>query len=197
MILPSGEPAVRVYRSAELVETGGAIEVVLNVVLACPQQLHRNPGLPGNPRRLDHVVVSEASAKAPAATYDVDRNVFRCDLHRRGDELPPRLRILRRRPDLELAVAVARGAVHGLESGVGEERILVCRLHYRGASECRVHIAVVTQRALRRRGKVLGGFCVERGGALRGCRMLAPRDTQALPSRASGPPAVGDDGYAA
>ncbi len=54
-------------RALEVVKARRTVEVVLHVVFARPQQLHRHAGLLRDPRRLDHVVVVEPTAEAAAA----------------------------------------------------------------------------------------------------------------------------------
>ena len=78
VIAPRDQFPVRVHGAREVVIPRAAIRVVLDVVFARPEQLHRHAGhLFRDRRRLDHVVVGQATAKAAAGARHVNRDVVR------------------------------------------------------------------------------------------------------------------------
>ena len=198
VILPRREFAAGVNGTLQLVESGGTIEVVPDIVLAGPQHLDRCAGQLRDHRRFDHIVVVEPTTEAATATHHVNRDVFFCDAKRLRDEHAPRLRILRRRPDLNRVVPEAGGAVLGLECGMREERILVGRFNgVRRSGECGGNVAIGAQRALRCLCKELHCLRPDRCAALLGGAAFFPRNFQFRARRFRGPPRVGDDRNAA
>ena len=64
MILPRNEFTIRVDRALEVVPAARAVEIVLHVVFACPQQLHRYTYFFRDVRRFVHEVVVQASTES-------------------------------------------------------------------------------------------------------------------------------------
>src|SRR6202023_384640 len=75
----------------EEMKSGGTIEVMPDIVLPIPQELHGRADLLGNPCRFDHVVVHEAPAEAAAATSHVDGDVRLIEAESFGDDLAARV----------------------------------------------------------------------------------------------------------
>ena len=67
------------------VARGGAIEIVADVVLARPDDLHGRARIAGNERGFDSVILNETPAKTAADECDVDINVFARNAERAGD----------------------------------------------------------------------------------------------------------------
>ena len=77
MVAERDEVAVAVEAGLEMVEAGGAVKIVTNVVGAVPQQLHRHAGLLRDRGGLHGIVARSAPAEAAAATSQMDRDVLR------------------------------------------------------------------------------------------------------------------------
>ncbi len=119
VVAPGGQPALGVQPRRQPVEAGRTVEVVLDVVLAGPQQLHRRADRLGDPRRLDHEVVHQPPAEAAAAAGEVDGDVLGLDPQGLGHQLAAVLGVLGRGPDLDLAILEAGRAVLRLQRARG------------------------------------------------------------------------------
>ena len=119
-------------------EAGRPVEVVLDVVLAVPQQLDRRADLSGYPGRLGHEVVAQAPAEAAADARHVDRDVALGDAQGRRHQLGAGSGICVGAQNTTLPSLKARRAVLRLEVDMGQERIGVRRLDdVRGALAAR------------------------------------------------------------
>src|ERR1700734_3199832 len=90
---------------------GGAVEVVLEIVLPVPQELDGCTGLLRNPSRFNHVVVHQSPAKSAAATNHVDGDVRVRQSQRLRHDFSPGVRILKRYSDFHYGDVRMRGAV--------------------------------------------------------------------------------------
>ena len=169
-IQPRAQPALR----------DRPVEVVRHILLARPDQLHRTPGnLFRDQHGLARVVLLAAPAETTAEMQLVHLHIGQLHAGRLGRRGKRGVAILRRHPDLHLAVGELRRAVHRLHRGVGEERRGIVRLHHlRRAGECCLHIAVLL--AERRLLRVEAGL--QQGRDLRavhgGAGALVPHDRQ-------------------
>ena len=77
MIAERDEVAVAVEAGLEMMEPGGAVEIVPHVVGTVPQQLHRHAGVLRDRGGLHGIVASSAPAEAAAAASQMDRDVLR------------------------------------------------------------------------------------------------------------------------
>ena len=198
VIAPRGNPAAHIHATREVVPACRTIEIVLHVVFTRPEQLHRCGHLLGNPRRLDHVVVAQPTSKAATRARDVQRDVVFLNAEHLSGEPAAALRLLRWRPQLELAVLEMRRGVLRLERCVRDERVEIRRFNRLGRSlECRVEVAVLAQRTLCRRLGQCPRLRRERVAALCGRRAFVPRDLEFLTGALRLPPAVGHNRHAA
>src|ERR1700692_2459199 len=122
---PGDRRAARVEPGRQPVVIVGTVEVVLNVFLATPHNLHRSAHVTRDLYREERAVMLESPAEAAADEMVVDLyRVFR----RAGEGAEtvwcPR-RHLRADPDIAGVFRVVHGAVHRLHRGVGKERQLV------------------------------------------------------------------------
>ena len=202
--------AVGVERARVTAHRGGPIVVVLDVVLAAPDQLDRRRG---HRLRDAHPEVDVVEAeREPAAVASAEHQIGELDLigvevEGVGGDGSGVQRVLGARPHLGAVPLDARRARHRLHRGVGEERHAVVGGDDLG--RLRRHLGGVAERLVERRedrragdaavaGVVVGG--AERGQRLAGrassCRRRprprfpAPRPParRASPSPAPGPP---------
>src|SRR5580693_246367 len=92
----------------------GAIEIVADVVLARPDDLHGRAGITGDERGFHGVILDEAAAKTAADEGDMYFDVFAWNAERAGDRCCGRSGDLRRRPQFAGIAANVRGAVDRL-----------------------------------------------------------------------------------
>ena len=76
MITQRDQRPVSTDSAGKEVKARGPIEVMTDIVLARPEELHGDADFLRDPRRLDHVVVGEPAAEAAASAREVDRDVF-------------------------------------------------------------------------------------------------------------------------
>ena len=86
MIAEGDQPARGVEAALEKVEAGGPIEVVLDVVLAAPDELDRRARAPRDPGGLGHEIALQAPSEAAADPRHIDRDVPLGDPERRRDQ---------------------------------------------------------------------------------------------------------------
>ena len=173
------------------------VEIVLHVVGAVPDQIDRRAGDFRNPCRLHHVVVHQPPAEAAADAREVDGDVVRRDTERARDQPAARLRVLRRRPDLDLVALGMRGAVLRLQRGMRNERVMVGRLHHmRGTAQRACGVAVIAQAVRRRLGAERHGLAGKAFAALRARCAFVPLYLQVAARFFRTPPAVGNDRHA-
>src|SRR5579862_4166540 len=108
MIREGDQLALRVETRLEVMEPAGTIELMLQVLVAIPQQLHRLALQFGYHRRLDHEIAAQAPSKTATAAGHVHRDSVLGYAEGLGDQGTARTGILRRRPDLKLAVLEGR-----------------------------------------------------------------------------------------
>ncbi len=120
---------------------------------------------------------------------------FGIEAERLRDQPAAGLRVLRRRPDFGLGALHMRGAVHRLQRGMRDERIMIGRLdHLRRALQRGRGIAVVAQADGRRLGPELRGLAGKTGAALLRRRALVPFHLEFLARLVGVPETIGDDG---
>ena len=140
-----GLPA-RIEARLQPVDAGGAVLVVLHVVLARPHDLHRGTHRLRRLQGFLDEIQLEAPAEAAAQVGRVHRHLLRRHATDLGAEpLDARLE-LGGGPDVDAVGAHVGGAVHGLHGRVREERQLIVRVELRrGCGAPRVGIAVVAR----------------------------------------------------
>ena len=87
MIAECDKPARGVEAALEEVEPGRPIEIMLDVVLAVPEQLDRRAGLLGDPGGLGHEIVAQTPAEAAADPRHIDGDVALGDSEGRRNQL--------------------------------------------------------------------------------------------------------------
>ena len=95
------------------------IGIVLDVILARPDDLHRRADRLCHLGCFDGVIRSQASPKTAPDQCDVDGHLVLRDAHRGGNQRPYHLRVLRGCPHFADPVMHVGGAVHRLHGGVG------------------------------------------------------------------------------
>ena len=114
----------------------GTVAVMLHVVLAGPEQLHRSAHGLGHDHGLNQLVVHRPSAEAAAKEQVVDIHLLRRHTRRLRGELQGHVRVLGPEPDLDLVLRHPGRAVQGLHGGMGKMGDLVVRLDELGAGGC-------------------------------------------------------------
>ncbi len=124
------EFAGRIQPAAESDRSGRPVEVVLDVFLAAPDQLHRSAigGFRSN-HRLRHKIRLTSSTETATEILHMNLHASRRNAERGGGGRLRGLRILGPTPHLAAIVRDPRRAVHGLHAGVCQIRNLVGRLH--------------------------------------------------------------------
>ena len=125
MILPGDEIPGFVDAAFEVVETGGAIVIVMEIVLAGPEKLYGDTYLLGDGGSFEHVIVGEATAETATGALHVDNDFVRGNVEDFGDDLTAGLGCLRGGPEFEFAVVIVSEAVFRLHGGMREEGIIV------------------------------------------------------------------------
>ena len=124
--------ALCVNRRLELGQVHGAVKVVPHVFFARPQQLNRRTVAGhGHLHGLADKVHFQSAAKATAEQRHVHGDIVFLDARHFGGHGARQGRHLRGHPNLDLAVDDLRGAVHGLQGGVGQVGRLVQRVDAR------------------------------------------------------------------
>src|SRR5208282_3512797 len=72
MVSQRNQLSVAIETALEEMEAGRAVEIVLDVALSIPQELHRRADDLGDPGGLDHVVVPQAPTEASADARQVN-----------------------------------------------------------------------------------------------------------------------------
>ena len=137
----AGDPVTEGDRRAADVQGRGhaviverPVDVVLDVLLAGPDHLHRALDLLGDLHRLGDAVDLQPAAEAAAEQVIVDLDLVQ---RQAGDLRCRRLRAgqdLRAHPDVAAIRAHVHRAVHRLHGGVGQQRELVDRLECAGGA---------------------------------------------------------------
>ena len=132
---PGDREALRVEAPFETMEARGPVEVMLEIVLAGPDRLHRRADFLRDLGRLHRVVCVEPPAEAASQKRHVDGDRPRRQTGRRHHVAQDPSRDLCRRPDLAAILGDVRGGVLRLHGGVRLERQFVDSLdplHRRG-----------------------------------------------------------------
>ena len=193
----SNELAALIDAGRQLALRDRPVEVVRLVLLAGPDQLHRDTGeLLGDGDRLARVILraaAPAEAAAEVELVDLASVERQSRLLGRGGER--RFRILRRHPDFHPVRRDLGGRVHGLHRRVGEERRAVDGFHLlRGAFDRLERIAFLpTGERLAARGQSLLEARSDRRARLRRASAFIPDDRQRVERRLGPPPGVGND----
>ena len=142
-VVPGHQLALCVQPGLEPRHAGGAVEVVLHVLFAGPQRLHRRAARSlGNGGGLGHVVHLQPPAKAAAQQQLVHGHLVFVDAQGLGGRHARQARHLGGCPHAGRAVLELHGAVDGLHGGVGQVgRAVVGREGGRCALQGFVHIA--------------------------------------------------------
>ena len=143
---PRGRPPAAVNGGLVIHRRGAVVVVELDVVLARPDDLDRLAELLRQDRRLGAVVRLRLAAEAAAEQRDVAGDVLLVDAERLGHGLLHGLRILRRRPHRDLAVAELGHRRRRLHRRVRRQRRVVHRLeHLAALRELGVDVADVVR----------------------------------------------------
>ncbi len=124
-MFPGGHFALRVNGALHFVVGRGAIEIVLHVVFAGPQDLDGLAGGFCHLCRFHYEISLIAAAEASAHQCGVHVYFFRRQPGNFGDHLLRPLRGLRGNPGFRAVGPDVHGAVHRLHAGMGGERQLV------------------------------------------------------------------------
>src|SRR4029450_13897251 len=146
MIAPANDLARFIEAGLQILKAARSIEVVTHVVFARPEKLDRGIDLLRDPRRLDHVIVGEATAETAAAALQMngDRRVRNAECF--GDEAAAASWDLRVGPNLDLASLPVRETVLRFERRMRDEWIRIRSLDdLRGLRKLRLGIAVLAQ----------------------------------------------------
>ncbi len=182
-----GRDAAALERCAQEMQAGRAVEVVGDVVLARPDELHRRAGQGlGDGDGLADEVDVEPAAEAAADELRMHAHAGgRNASHLRGDLLRPR-RELGARPDVDAARRDERDTVRRLERHVREHLRRVARLDRLAARERRGDVTGLLHEGTRAVLRLLEP-CVDSGGVERGAGTLVPLDIDIGERGARGP----------
>ncbi len=123
------EVALRIDAAGDFSLGDRVVHALPHVFLPGPQQLHRRAGhRPRDLHRLPHEVAGAAPAKAAAQVQLVHVTLFDGQFGRVSRGGQSRFAVLRRAPDLAAVSGPDGRGVHGLHSGVVQERVAVGRL---------------------------------------------------------------------
>ena len=196
MVAERDQLAVAVEPALEKMKARRPVEIVLDVVLPVPQQLYRGAHGLGDPGRLDHEIVAQASAEPAAAAGHVNRDVA---LPGCRGWLPPAWRRVRgsgsapRSPPCRPGHAPCNFAARA-GCAAGKDRNRRPRQHalHRRARLSRRHrcARIWPGLPLASCGRI-GGIA---GAALLGGRALVPGDLELVAGLVRGPPVLGDNG---
>src|SRR6266850_1506694 len=129
VIAPGDESPGGVQAAFEKMKTGGAIVIVVKIVLASPEEFDGNADLLGDSAGFEHVVVGETAAESTAGTLHVNDDVVVGNIENLGDEQAAIFRCLAGRPEFKFAVVIMGETVFRLHGGVREEWIGVSGLN--------------------------------------------------------------------
>src|SRR5260370_11464930 len=127
---PGDQLTLRVQASLQGVASGGAVEIVADVVLARPDDLHGSADIAGNEGRFNGVILNEAAAETAADESYVYFDMIARNAQSAGDGIRGGSGNLRGRPELAEIPANGRGAVDGFDRRRSEEREDVASLHF-------------------------------------------------------------------
>src|SRR4029077_5993273 len=118
---PGNQVALGIEAGEESVNRRRAIEIVADVVLARPNDLHRRAGFPGDEGGFDGVILNEAAAKTTADERDVDFDVLARNAECAGDRFRGCSGDLRWRPKFAGIAANVGSAIDRLHRGMSEK----------------------------------------------------------------------------
>jgi len=118
---PGDEVVLVVEASLEEVVSGGAVEIVANVVFAGPDDLDRSFQLAREESGFHGVILNETAAETAADESDMDLDVVARNVEGGGDGISGSAWNLRRRPDFAGVGSDGGDAIYRLHRGVGKE----------------------------------------------------------------------------
>src|SRR5581483_10029490 len=181
----------------EVVKPSWPIGIVLNVLTAVPEELYRSAGQLRDHYGLDHVVALQPAPESAAHAGHVHGDLACAHAERLRHQFATPARVLRRRPDLDTAVAfIVRRAVLRLEIDVRQEWICVRAFQYAmRVGERLIDIPVASNHGLRLLPRKELGPSLELRRALPGVGLPIPDHLQLFERLLRLPPRVGDDSY--
>ena len=195
VIVPRDAAALGIQPGFQIMPAAGAQEILGDVVLARPGQLHRPAGLLCDGRRFHHIIILQPPAETAAHPHHVDGDILRRHAQKFRHGSAARLRILRRRPDLDLVAIDPRGAVDRLHRHVRDEGVGIVGGHALGGlGHRRAHIAGRVDRQGGRLAFGIGRQLRPSGGGLEGGGAVAPLDLQRRAGALGVPGRVSKDG---
>ena len=178
---PAGHPSGAIERCLDPLHAQGVIEIVSEVIFAGPGQVDGTPDLLGNRHRLEHEVGLGFSSEGAAEESDVERDRLLRPLQHLGSEIPRRLRILDRCPDLAFVVRHGRHAGGGLHGGMAKIwHVVLGRVGLSRGTERGIHVALGAGGPARRSNRILELTPI-RSGVVRHVRSVLPIDPQSVP----------------
>ena len=178
----------------EEMEPGGAIVIVVKIVLAGPEEFDGDAYMLSNSTGFQHVVIGEPTAESAAGALQVDNDVVVGNIENFGDEQAAIFRCLAGRPEFELAVVVMGKAILRLHGCVRKEGIGISSLDgFCGRLQSFLGVPVGAEGdGGRLFGKFLGAAGKTFAALLRGGAFL-PLGAQFLAGAVGLPPGVGND----
>src|SRR5215472_8401038 len=138
---PRHQIILRVETCAEQVASRGAVEIVMNVVLARPNDLHRSVHLAREKSSFDGKVLNQASTECAANESDVNLNATTGNVESLCDRIGGGAWNLCWRPKLAGIAANMSGAIDRFHGGVSEKRHLVDSCDLRACSAAHDELA--------------------------------------------------------
>src|SRR3989475_1428313 len=123
MIAPGDQFAGGIEATLEEMEPGGAIVIVVKIVLAGPEEFDGDAYMLSNSTGFQHVVIGEPTAESAAGALQVDDDVVVGNIENFGDEQAAIFRCLAGRPELQLTIVVVGETVFGFHGSVREKGI--------------------------------------------------------------------------
>src|SRR6266481_2435408 len=193
---PGDQLTLRVQASLQDVASGGAVEIVADVILARPDDLHGSADIAGNEGGFNGVILNEAAAETTADERDVYFDMIARNAQSAGDGIRGGSGNLRGRPELAEIATNVRRAIDGLHRSVSEERHFVDGIDFlRGNRVSLVEITVAVDDGSRF-GSKANHFFAKASGGFGGTGWLVPLDLEELAGSHGGPSGIGDDGNA-
>src|SRR6266403_6163287 len=104
MIFPCPQSSRSIQPAFQEMKSRRTVVVVMEIVLARPQQLDGKTRLLRNRRGLEHVIVRQPAPKSSARAFQMHNDVVVWNSQNLRHLQPPRFRRLTRRPELQLAI---------------------------------------------------------------------------------------------
>ena len=191
-VCPAIEFTGRIERRGQTVHAEWPVEIVLQVILTRPHQLHRLPGFLRHEHRLRHVVVREPPPEATARARKLDVDVGTGDPRHGAHEARGSARALERGDEKRALAAQIDERGRRLHGGVREKGLDVGALDdTRGVAPCGFEIAVLPRHpaALIECGD---RALLECGGGVGSSGPWRPFDLQRLAAAPCGPEIIRD-----